>query len=255
MIIFGEFLNGVIQGRGLAIFKEGNANVYIGDFDQDNQLTGRGILEYYTLNSVYVGEVKQGMRHGQGEYYNKADLNHLWGVPVPKVGITNPNEDNLNTERLNTARHASKLNTKVRGVWHEDNKEGKFDDISLIDGSVLTSVFYHNDKVCERQSLEFEGGFYQGQVVNFSPFGDGEFKKYREGTGDLIEKYNGEWHMGKYHGQGKHWLAGEKKGHFVGKFVNGVMHCKEGGTFVSNDQLATYKGGWVNGKYEGMGVA
>lgn len=58
----GEFYNGMIQGHGKFVFK--NGQVYVGDW-KNNKMEGKGVLTYPSKKE-YKGSFLKGLRWGQG---------------------------------------------------------------------------------------------------------------------------------------------------------------------------------------------
>jgi len=63
----GYFDEGIMQGRGKMVLR--NGNVYVGDFN-DDYMHGKGTMTFREDNSRYEGDWHHGNMHGQGNVYD-----------------------------------------------------------------------------------------------------------------------------------------------------------------------------------------
>ena len=157
----------------------------------------------YEDGSVYVGDLSDGKRHGQGTH-------------LPFEG------------------------DRYKGEWANDQKSGQgrliYKDGSIYEGAFLSDV-PEGQGVRTFESEAF-GYKYSGTFAAGKQAGRGEEQKR---NGKVIEIYKGEFQDGKRNGKGTltRKVPGLKDFKFVGDFKGGVPHGQ--GNMVNHDQ-STYSG-------------
>ena len=155
----------------------------------------------YEDGSVYVGDLSDGKRHGQGTH-------------LPFEG------------------------DRYKGEWANDQKSGQgrliYKDGSIYEGAFLSDL-PEGQGVRTFESEAF-GYKYSGTFVAGKQAGRGEEQKR---NGKVIEVYKGEFQDGKRNGKGTltRKVPGLKDFKFVGDFKGGVPHGQ--GNMVNHDQ-STY---------------
>ena len=195
-----------------------------GEIKKDNvQASSSNIQTIYRSNGKveYVGEVKNGQRHGQGTYYFadgrkyegqwKDDKKHGQGT------FYWPDGDKYIGQWENDKRHGQgtyffKNGCKYEGQWKEGKKHGQ--------GS-------ENYTSGERYTGQYADGQRNGQGTYYWADGD---------------KYEGQFKEGLFHGQGTYYYANGDK--YVGQYENDKRHGQ--GTFYYADgrqEPRTYNNG------------
>ena len=164
-------------GNGPAIVQYENKTVYVGELT-DGKRNGQGARTYVGNGLAYVGEYRNDLKVGKGKLFdfklNKFVFDGLWGQ-----------------DKRNGYGELTKENVIYKGNYVNDKMEGK--------GTQIWS---------------------NGDVY------DGEFKDdVRNGKGKMVfangDSYDGPFVNGKMHGRGVYtWKNGEK---YIGEFKNGIM--------------------------------
>ena len=194
----GEFLNGSFNGQGTLNYADGGT--WTGEWKGGQRFNGKGKVIYLDKNGVpdgncYAGEIKNGLRNGQG-------------IMIYADG------------------------SNYQGDWKENKKEGR-GKLLYNDGSVWVGEWKDDNpwngtgKLITLKDGKPDGSFYQGDCENgkrngrgsfFWPNGDkyvGEYKDgVKHGKGIYIwsdnDKYEGEWKNDKRNGQGTYTHADGK---------------------------------------------
>jgi hypothetical protein len=206
--------------------------------------------------SIYEGEWKDSLQHGQGkyyaneEYYNmnlpsyvgewKNDKQHGQGT-IPSYGSDLSIKGKYVGEFKNGKRHGK--GTYISASGEKSLREYK-------DGRLWKGVGYSDQK----------DGDYEGQIENGRPHGQGIHKcqDYQRcdpsGNDQTLEfEYVGSFKNGKYDGQGTLTKKGKSQTTYVGEWKNGKYNGQ--GTLTKKDKsLTTYVGSFKNGKYDGQGT-
>jgi len=144
-------------------------------------------------------------------------------------------------------------------IKHDGEKFETFYSGEIVDsmpvGPVQITDFPYTLKY-EDEELE---GLYTGSILDNAPDGTGEFTY--ENKGDYFE-YSGGWKAGAMSGDGTlesnfltvHLPYADRLGEYKGDVIDGVP-CGQGTFTAKNDEgvAYTYKGGWANGVFEGIG--
>jgi hypothetical protein len=178
-------------------------------------------------NGEYIGEFKNGKRHGCGRYE--------W-----------------------------KNGNYYDGSWKYGNREG-YGRFDWSDGAYYVGNYKHSKMSGYGEEYFSDGGYYKGNYLNGNYNGQGELK-YSNGDiykGDFLNDkvngygeeyfsdggyYKGNWKNGKFNGQGelKYSNGDIYKGDFLNDKANGY-----GEEYFSNGGY--YKGNLKNGKFNGQG--
>ncbi|XP_069762241.1 radial spoke head 10 homolog B isoform X3 [Narcine bancroftii] len=211
----GETVQGLYEGLGIAHFQGGH--IYEGDFSV-NTPSGHGTY-IWTDGSTYVGDVKNGIRHGQG-VFTSADQS---------ISYT--------------------------GEWYHSKRHGK----GTIYYNEEGSSWYQGDwvnNVREGWGMRryMSGNIYEGQWKNCTRHGEGTMSWI-----STNEEYTGQWENGIQHGFGIHtWFLKRVlstqyplRNQYIGQFVKGVRQG-HGKFFYANG--AMYSGEWMANKKHGLGT-
>ena len=197
--------------------KYNNGDIYIGEWDDENQRNGRGI-QIFINNNIYYGYWEKDKMKGIGKVIKLTqkieDFDIIFNENILPFyyGEWNNNLEDGKGEEV------WKDNSLYRGEYKEGFKEGK--------GLLIL-----------KDGTKYEGEFHQSKIE-----GKGIIK-YKDGR-----IYEGNWKNNKMNGQGKFiWPDGRiYKGNYLNNYKNGY------GEFIWPDGKI-YKGMWVNGKQNGKG--
>ena len=202
-------------------------------FPQSNNNIGKkgedGIIRYENGN-YYIGEDKDGKRHGKGKLYSKnGDLLY--------------EGDYINDKPEGNGKRIYDEHIYYIGQFKEGKRHGK-------------GKIYKNNK------LAYEGDFINGNIEgngkSFDENGDyyiGQFKEnMRHGKGKLYDNndnlmYEGDFSNGAGEGEGK--FIYDNGNYYIGQFKKGKRHGK--GKLYTNKDVLVFDGDFVNDKIEGNG--
>ena len=223
MLYHGEFESGKKNGVGkMIIIKDKEKIFYQGIWENDN--LNKGTI-YYEDGSIYIGDIKNYMRHGKGKM--KSDLE------------------------------------KYDGNWKEDQKDGDgtliFSDGTKYIGQFKNNNFNGKGKMEWKDGFFYEGYFlnnflhgegylrgnnehiYKGQFQNGKFHGKGTFKWINRN--ESTEYYKGNYSSGQKDGKGEFHF---KNGHIYNGFWKSGEPDGEGIYETSNRK---YYGNWRSGNF------
>ncbi|KAL4512593.1 hypothetical protein ABPG72_020430 [Tetrahymena utriculariae] len=246
---------------------------YLKQFQSDKKNIQYDIKEYQN-GDKYEGQLKNGLKNGQGTYYFCKSGKYQGNFINDKkegYGIRQFNNgDTYEGEFKNDLIHGKGICSYKDGGRHEGEyvnglREGYgkyyFQNGDIYEGNYKNGLkngkgtFYYND------GNKYEGDFLndkrEGSGIFYMKDGDryeGQFKDdLMNGQGIYFYKqcgrYEGEFLYGKKHGQGIEFFKNEEK--FDGFYQNGLRNGK--GTFYYNDG-GKYEGQWINDQKEGYGI-
>ena len=205
----------------------------------------------------YVGEWKEGKRHGQGteiiNYYLTSDLmGYMTGIEE-YVGNWENNERNGQGTSTNYSKDGTGNTETYIGEWKEGERHGKGTKISR--NRIRPDVYAKSEYVGEWQYGQPHGkgtetwtnGTYVGEWKNGRRHGQG-----METTGNGA-KYVGEWRKGeRWNGKGK--FDQEKLIGSTDKYIGEWKKGKFNGQATESDSDGTYSGEYKYGKRHGKGT-
>ena len=237
----GDFLSFKYDGKGIlyyennkkikfdGLFKEGyfvkgilynyqGYKQYEGEFNNNNQYEGNGILYYGTNNKIYYskGIFKEGK-------IIKGILYDIEGQKMYEGEIRN----NLPKECKNFKLY--KLNGELVYI-----------------GNILDCNYHGNGKLYEDDNIHiFEGIFFKGNKVKGTLY---EKVKDSSSNDNLRKKYEGEYKNDKFNGYGKFYVLDSEKNNYL--YYEGNFKDNE----ISGDGIKYYKNGLykLKGKFENI---
>ena len=227
-LISGETVNGFLHGLGYVRYKSGG--FYVGQWSENNP-NGKGIHAWSEksegTNHWYLGDIKNGLRHGEGTY--------IW--PDGR---------------------------KYIGNWHEGKQEGE-GTLLESDGSVYIGTFAKGQKhgfgrLCLKNGITYLGNWSQGKrhgkgktILHDGGIFDGEYKNdLIDGQGisiDGSERYEGTYIQGLKEGYGN--FVASNGTRYEGYFKQDKF---EGSGVCVWPDGSSFKGGWACGKPDGIGL-
>jgi hypothetical protein len=209
-----------------------NGDVYVGQM-MDGMRHGQGKCTYPN-GDVYEGEWQHDMRNGQGnllydengeqycgEWQN--DLRHGHGVLLQTTPLQNSNQTTPNQRE----------EIKFEGCWVNDKRNGvgsaTYSDHSILTGEWIEDKWAEGSKAHLENYKEEMGEQYKSYPVVACSY-----------AGDVLD--------GIPHGQGKSQSSLET---YVGGWSKGKRHGKGTSTLIDG---TVYSGEWRNGKHNGFGV-
>ena len=281
MFVQGEFHNDLRHGFGKFVYGQQSADWYEGNFVQGRR-EGKGRF-VFADGSVYNGEWKEGLYHGQGELVSSKQedggktyrgafdrgLAHGWGTEIGPDGVTviyegnwiggDPEAEAQRKAELAKKRLAAQAtlrqprrdreSTTARGGPPEPDCEAVVDmevlDAERNKGQYTGLVLCHNQKPHGVGRMVY----LDGRRIHEGFWKNG----MKEGHGRCLFVEQGDFHEGEYkdnvrHGPGKYqWKDGRV---FVGHYVNDLRHGKGTFTYPNGEQ---YEGNFTAGEKHGFG--
>jgi hypothetical protein len=247
-------------------------NVYEGEF-QNGLYNGIGTYTNFFLNKKYIGEWKDGKKHGQGIQIWELTKNPTIGLEGTWVNDNFYRAEKVNLPPINQQPVVA-INEESRKLDTERQEQSKLPPCPPVDysknghqGAGGRTEKWHN--CFGRYDLELndtsKGDVYEGEFQNGWFYGQGkytyangekyvgEFKDFnRDGWGTNTmpdgSKYQGQYKEDKMHGQGTFTFA--NGGQYVGEYKDGKPNGQ--GTYIlANGEK--YVGEYKDGKRNGQG--
>eukprot|EP00605_Chrysophyceae_sp_TOSAG23-4_P000684 GSChrysophyteH1.ASY1.ANO1.768.1 assembled CDS len=277
----GKMLSKVKDGSPQALLV---SKFHIDEYDADDvvdTLVGSGVLKESSASAApsvhaisgpelggtdkdcvyeYIGEVKDGKRHGKGAYWRNDKSGKCVDVFVG-------NFENDMREGDCQFFHLAKGST-YNGEWHKDTKHGQ-GTFTWASGERYTGQYADGLMEGKGKYVFASGAVYEGEWHKGTKHGQGTFtwasgERYTgqyadglmEGKGKYVfasgAVYEGEWHKNKMHGQGTYTWAGDLKGQvYTGQYADDLMEGKGKKVYASGD---VYEGEYHKGKMHGQGT-
>ncbi|OHS96369.1 hypothetical protein TRFO_10047 [Tritrichomonas foetus] len=183
---------------------------------------GMAIYEYPNEFFKYVGEWKNGKKHGKGRFF---------------IGQNSYYEGEFKDGEINGVGDRYYPNGSH---YHGDFVNGEFNGHGIYTDTatneVYTGEFLNNRRHGEGELKMGDGTIYKGFFFNHKRHGDGE---YTDPDGN---NYKGEWNEGRIEGKGvMHYSNGDV---YTGEFLNGKKNGK--GTIEWAAKGLSYTGDWIN---------
>jgi len=224
------------------------------------------------FGSKYVGEWKDGKRHGQGTYTLADGEKYVgeWkdGLPNGQGTVTYADGDKYVGEWKDGKRHGQGTDTYAGGgKYVGEYKDGKWHGqgtYTFADGRVEEGIwenheFKYAQKITPTVTAKKTPPPSKGEGFALPECPGSPTSSTRrsfwwnncEGTYTYAngDKYVGEWKDNKYHGQGTYTYADGRK--YVGEWKDNKRHGQ--GTYTTNDGVK-YVGEWKNDLPNGLGV-
>ena len=243
----GYRVNGVIEGKGKAIYTDGS--VYEGEW-KNGKKNGNGIMEY-SNGYKYDGEWKDDIREGKGTftfpdgsiYEGEQSSNMLNGYGVKTFSNGDRYEGNWNSSTQNgqgTMLYSDGI--KYEGNWLSGNRNGQ-GTMTWPNGDVYDGSWKDDNRTGKGVYTWSDGTVYEGNFVN------GEISGYGVKTWPDGGKYEGDWKDDKRTGKGVYtWANGDR---YDGSWKDDNRTGK--GVYTWSDGTV-YEGNFVNGEISGYGV-
>lgn len=252
----GSFLNNQMEGYGRLITLAGD--YYEGGF-KNSKFQGEGLLINTLQGIKYTGEFLEGLKHGEGEEYYKAntdihDLNYSCCMYQDTTN-NNPSYNSLNVNHFSKPADIQGEKPYTKGYKGNENKDNK-------ENGIYMNNSYTN---CNNSNNEYHY-YYKGSFKNNRRNGIGKLIKKNKffyngnfymdqmegkGIGKWMDGrvFNGEWKNNKMHGNGVFfWPDGDI---YIGQYTNDRKHGV--GVFIWKDKKK-YEGYWMNGQQHGFGM-
>ena len=208
----------------------------------------------YENGNYYIGETKNGIRHGKGiQYYENGDImyegNFVNDEPEGEGKSHNENGSYYIGHFKNGMKNGKGIyyypngDIMYEGDYIDDEPEGN-GKLVMENGNYYIGQFKKGKRHGKGKSYDKDGNlFYEGDFINELPNGKGIM--YFDGN-----KYEGDLVDGKFEGNGKFYYYEEDR-EYIGQFKNGNMNGK--GTLYDKNGKVIYEGDFVDGKFEGNG--
>ena len=222
----GDIKNGNMHGKG-KIFSKNDDLIYEGDFVND-KFEGNGKL--IQDNKCYIGQFKEGKKHGKGKLYKNDKL-------IYEGDFFNDKADGNGKQIYDNGDYY--IGQFKQAKRHGKGKLYTNEDILIYDGDFV------DDKLEGEGKVVFEDGrYYIGQNKDGIPNGKGT--TYDE-EGNII--YEGDYVNGVPDGTGKYIY--DDGSYYIGQIKNAKRHGK--GKFYDDTGKIIYEGDYVNDLMEGNG--
>ena len=201
--------------------------------------------------AIYIGQWKNGLRHGRGKQYSKDGSiyeGEWFNDKINGKGRLIYGDGNvylgdwLNEKAHGYGEYFHLDGGKYAGEWFEDKRHGKgyetWSDKASYEGQYQIGKRHGKGTYHWADGSIYEGNFSKNIIQGFG--------KFRWSDGRI---YEGNWENYKMHGKGIYiWVDGQK---YEGEYVN---DRKEGYGIFEWPCGKKYKGNWINGKLHGPGM-
>ncbi|MDC6484638.1 protein kinase [Methylophilaceae bacterium] len=204
----------------------------------------------YPNGNNYVGEFKDGKRHGQGTFTYKTGENYVgeWKDNNFWQGtFTYTNGDQYVGEHKDNKRHGQGAFTYINGAqykggWKDGNRHGQ-GTYKYINGDQYIGEYKNGKKHGQGTYKYINGDQYVGEYKNANRHGQGTY------TYENSDRYVGEFIDDKMHGYGTYtYVEGDQ---YVGEFIDDRRNGYGTNSFKNGDQ---YVGEWKDNKSHGYGT-
>ena len=217
---------------------------YDGGLAKD-ELSGRGKI-VWPDGSIYEGDFKQGLFHGQGRYQTQETVyqgDFVNGIAVGQGVITFVDgaryEGETDFGMANGQGSLVESDQEYIGQFKNNAFDGQGKLIKangdIYQGDFVAGLFHGSGLYTTADGKVYQGEFVDGELSGAGHYRDGELS------------YTGEFKAWLYHGEGHYKDA---TSHYRGSFVEGHFHGV--GTF-QDDKGTRYQGDFKEGLYHGQG--
>ena len=231
----GEIYDGEFQSKG---------DIYEGEF-QNGTYNGIGTFIGSRGRRKYIGEWKDGKKHGQGIQSGVIGLEGTW------VNGNFFRAEKVNLPAVNQKTDVA-INEERRKLDFDRQAQSKLPPCPAVDYSIKNDIQRVSkwNNCWGRHIWEFQenGNVFEGEFQNGLPNGKGTYY-YLANNQHKGNKHVGEYRDGNKHGQGTFIFANGNK--YVGEYKDDKYNGKGTFTFANGNK---YVGQWVDGKYNGLGT-